>query len=121
MFFVFQREKSMLALATSKEIIEMDINSLLAKNVAIEDECEMDILAINRYKSRSTACVLHKFKRKNILLNLSSRTNLETQDMLLIGNTNDPYTHLAPSISGNYASNEHRNSVQMVCINKYSV
>jgi hypothetical protein len=45
-----QREKSMLALATSKEIIEMDINSLLSKNVAIEDECEMDILAINRFE-----------------------------------------------------------------------
>jgi hypothetical protein len=39
----------MLALSTSKEIIEMDIKNLLVKNIAIEDECEIDILTMQKY------------------------------------------------------------------------
>ena len=39
----------MLSLCTSKEMIEMDIKNLLVKNITIEDECEMDILAMQKY------------------------------------------------------------------------
>ena len=38
----------MLTLSTSKEMIEMDIKNLLVKNVTIEDECEMDILTMQK-------------------------------------------------------------------------
>lgn len=76
----------MLALCTSKEIIEMDIKNLLTKNVTIDDECEMDILAMQ-----------------------SSRSNVDS-DMLVIGNSNDPYTQFTlneppkntPSIVSNF-------------------
>jgi hypothetical protein len=47
-FLYSKRDKNMLALCTSKEIIEMDIKNLLAKNVTIDDECEMDILAMQK-------------------------------------------------------------------------
>ena len=36
----------MIAISTSKEIIEMDIRNLLVKNVLTED-CEMDIMAMH--------------------------------------------------------------------------
>ena len=39
----------MLSLSTSKEIIEMDIKNLLVKNITIEDECEIDILTMQKY------------------------------------------------------------------------
>ena len=38
----------MLALCTNKEIIEIDIKNLLTKEAYIDDECEMDILALQR-------------------------------------------------------------------------
>ena len=44
----FKRDKNMLALCTNKEIIEIDIKNLLAKDAHIDDECEMDILALQR-------------------------------------------------------------------------
>jgi hypothetical protein len=60
----------MLALATSKEIIEMDIKSLLSKNAAIDDECEMDILAINRFEFFSLA-----FRSIRSLIRMFQHTN----------------------------------------------
>ncbi len=42
----FQRDKNMLALCTNKEIIEMDMRNLLVKNPQLDDECEIDILAL---------------------------------------------------------------------------
>lgn len=43
-----KRDKNMLALCTNKEIIEIDIKNLLTKDSHIDDECEMDILALQR-------------------------------------------------------------------------
>jgi hypothetical protein len=40
----------MLALCTNKEIIEMDMRNLLVKNPQIDDECELDILALQGYE-----------------------------------------------------------------------
>lgn len=45
-FCLNERDKNMLALCTNKEIIEMDMRNLLVKNPPIDDECEMDILAL---------------------------------------------------------------------------
>ena len=39
----------MLALCTNKEIIELDIKNLISKDSHIDDECEMDILALQKY------------------------------------------------------------------------
>ena len=38
----------MLALCTSKEIIEIDMRNILVKNPPLDDECETDKLALQK-------------------------------------------------------------------------
>lgn len=72
----------MLSFGTSRELIEIDIKNLMVKNVPIEDECEMDILAMQNTRATNE------------------------QDLLVIRNTQDPYTSL----------NEQNRNSNVVCI-----
>lgn len=76
-FCLNERDKNTLALCTSKEIIEMDIRNLMVKNAPIDDEYEMDILALQ-----------------------NTKTNNYEQDVYVIGNSllpNDSNTSLTPN------------------------
>jgi len=41
-----------MSFCTGKEIIELDLKNMLMKNPPIDDECEMDILALQKYAQK---------------------------------------------------------------------